>query len=72
MHASCWAVVIYSQWATHVSILVIASNNQIYSQWLYIVLEHSRSPVIHKMITHGIDDLSQRHTGTVLLDYLLV
>ena len=26
MHASCWAVVIYSQWATHVSILVTASN----------------------------------------------
>ena len=44
----------------------------IYSQWLYIVLEHSRSPVVHKMITHRIDDLRQQHTGTVLLDYLLV
>ena len=45
----------------------------IYSQWLYIVLEHSRSPTSpHKMITHRIDDLSQQHTGTVFLDYLLL
>ena len=27
----------------------------IYSQWLYIVLEHSRSPSPHKMISHHID-----------------
>ena len=29
----------------------------IYSQWLYTVLEHSRSPSPHKMISHHIDDL---------------
>ena len=29
----------------------------IYSQWLYIVLEHSRSPSPHKMISHHVDDV---------------
>ena len=38
---ACWAVVIH-----------------VYSPWLYIhvVLEHSRSPSPHKMISHHIDD----------------
>ena len=34
-----------------------------YSQWLYIVLEHSRSPSPHKMISH--------HT-IIVLDYLII
>ena len=73
MHASCWAVVIYSQWATQVywSLHQIINNGDMsvvciyilcYWPWLYIghgyiVLEHSTHLVWTRRSSHDAADV---------------